>query len=357
MKTKLGVSGKLNLRLKFAWMILGGLVMTGILVFFIVFGVNLLGIQHDTAAQTPTSRYPFELSDVALKKVNFTVLAPQINTVYAEVRPFITANGKELFFCRRNHPENAMKQKDKQDIWVSTLTSDNQWGNPKNLGLTINTKNADAICSISPDGSEIIFISDKMDQSKPLMKSIRTNTTWSEPQTMEITNFYNLNPYIDFYFSYEANVLLMAIQREDSKGEQDLYVSFRKEKNVWSEPQNLGAVVNSGKSDFAPFLSVDGKTLYYSSYGHNGLGGCDIFQTTRLDDTWKKWSKPQNLGEGINSTREESYFSISGDYQYIYFESYDPAHEVRDLFRADLPQRCKPASLQESPLATTKEKK
>lgn len=357
MRSKLSATTTQRLKIKRVWIITGSIALVGIIVFVAVFGLNLFGLyQPSKAAESPTSKYPFELSDEALKQVNFIALTPQINSVFAEVRPVITADGKELFFCRRNHPDNVSKQKDKQDIWVSTLQGEDQWGKPVNLGEMINTKNADAICSISPDGSEIIFISDKMDPVRPLMKSVRKNGTWGEPEAIEIENFYNLNPYIDFYYSYEANVLLMAIQREDTQGNQDLYVSFPKGKNKWSEPVNLGKFVNSSLSDFAPFLAADGKTLYFSSYGHEGFGGCDIYQTTRLDDSWKKWSQPKNLGKGINSPREESYFSITGDSKYIYFESY-VKDGTRDLFRADLPEAVKPALQEDGVVVANAEKK
>jgi len=343
-KTRLNTSTVLRQRSTRAWIIGGSIAAVGIAVFVATFGLNFFGLRPAThAAEIPPSKYPFEINDDVLKKVNFTPLAPQINSVFAEVRPVITSNGRELFFCRRNHPDNIQKQKDKQDIWMSTLMGDDQWSKPVNLGETINTKNADAICSISPDGSEMIIVNEMIDPARPLMKSSKKNGVWSEPEPIEIENFYNDNAYIDFYYSYEANVLLMAVQRDDSRGNQDLYVSFPKGKNKWSEPVNLGQYVNSSLSDFAPFLAADGKTLYFSSYGHEGFGGCDIYQTTRLDDTWKKWTQPKNLGKGINSAREESYFSITGDSKHIYFESY-VKDGVRDLFRADLPESVKPAS-------------
>lgn len=345
MRAKLNTSSKLGLRRKHLWIAGGGIALAAIVAFAAFFSIDFFGAGTESMAQSQgakASRYPFDIMDKNLKKVNFTVLPPKINSVFAEVRPYVTADGKSLFFCRRNHPGNFSKQKDNQDIWFASLEQDNTWGEPKNLGVSINTENADAICSVSPSGSEIVFISDLIDPHKPLMKSVRSDKGWGEPQAMEIENFYNRNAYIDFYYSFEANVLLMAIEREDARGEQDLYVSFPKGKNKWSEPKNLGPVINSRLSDFAPFLSSDGRTLYFSSYGHKGYGGCDIFQTTRLDDTWKNWSEVKNLGEGINSPREESYFSISGDYKHIYFESYDPENEVRDVFRADVPQACKP---------------
>jgi Tol biopolymer transport system component len=181
-------------------------------------------------------------------------------------------------------------------------------------------------------------MSDIVDSKKPLMKSTFRNGAWGKSVPMEIENFYNRNSYIDLFVAAKSKVLILAIERKDSKGEQDLYVSFASGENKWSEPINMGSVINSDQADFAPFLSADGKTLFFSSYKDGGLGGCDIYFTTRLDDTWTKWTAPKNLGAGINSSREEANFSISGNYEFIYFESYDTEHEVRDIFRAELPK-------------------
>jgi OOP family OmpA-OmpF porin len=295
--------------------------------------------QHQSLSQIPhASRYPFDITDPVLKEVHFTPLSIKINSVYPEVRPLISANGKLLFFCRRNHPANVFKAKDSQDIWVSSLGGDGTWGEPQNLGENINTKDGDAICSVNEDGSEIYFISEIIDTHRPLMRSVHSGNGWGKPVAVEIENFYNQNDYIDFFGSSKSKVLILAIQQNDSKGDQDLYVCFPTGENKWSSPVNLGEVVNSEQADFSPFLAADGKTLFFSSYGHEGLGGCDIFQTKRLDNTWKNWSKPKNLGKGINSPREESNFSVTGDNKQIYFESYDLKREVRDIFMADLPK-------------------
>lgn len=336
------VTQKPALRINYMMIVLSSVALGGIVTFVVATMFSTMGV--DTmAGKNAYRKYPFELSSETLQKVNFTVLPSEINSVYSEVRPLISRSGTELFFSRRNSPGNINGATDKQDVWVSVIGEHGEWTKPVNLGVNINSKKADAICSVSPDGSEIITFNEEIDPARVLMRYTLTATGWSGPKPMAIEDFYNLNPYLDFYYSYEANVLLMAVARDDSKGEQDLYVSFPAGENKWSRPLNLGTVVNSRKSDFAPFLAADGKTLYFASYGHKGYGGCDIFQTTRLDDSWKNWSTPVNLGEGINSSREESYFSISGDYKHIYFESYDLGQEVRDIFRADLPEALKPA--------------
>jgi len=335
MGARQNISSSQKITMKTIWLVGGGIALAGLVVFGIVFLFNLLGTQRRASAAS-TRKYPFDTESENLRRVHFTVLEPAINSVFAEVRPLISADGKTLFFSRRNHSDNIGREKDPQDIWFSTLQPDGHWSAPTNAGPVINSKHADAVCSVSPDGSEIVFIQDGMSRNSLLLRSKRTGNNWSTPEPMTIENYYSDDPYVDFFFSFDTRILLMALTRKDSKGEQDLYVSRPTGKNTWSEPVNLGPVVNSAQSDFAPFLSPDGRTLYFVSYGHNGLGGCDIFKTTRLDDTWKRWSEPENLGEGINSAREESYFSISGDSRYVYFESYDLKQEVRDIFRADL---------------------
>lgn len=171
------------------------------------------------------------------------------------------------------------------------------------------------------------------------MRSVQNATGWSKPVPVEIENFQTRNRFIDFFVSPKFKVIIMAIEQKDTRGDQDLYVSFQKSQDKWSTPINMGFVINSVAADFAPFLSDDGKTLYFSSNRDGGLGGCDIYRSSRLDDTWTHWSVPKNLGAGINSSKEETNFSISGDD--IYFESYDLEKEVRDIFKARLPKESK----------------
>ena len=99
------------------------------------------------------------------------------------------------------------------------------------------------------------------------------------------------------------------------------------------------------KVGFRSFLAADGETLYFASFGHDGLGGSDLYVSRRLDDSWKRWSKPKNLGPGINSEHNENYLSVTGDFSYVYFESYPPGSEDKDLFRAPLPQQFHPQNL------------
>jgi outer membrane protein OmpA-like peptidoglycan-associated protein len=128
----------------------------------------------------------------------------------------------------------------------------------------------------------------------------------------------------------------MSVEREDSYGDRDLYVSFMQEDSVWSEPLNLGDIINTASEESAPFLAADDKTLYFSSNGFSGYGGNDIYASTRLDDTWTNWSDPENLGPDINSTQEDLFFNIPASSEYAYY-SRGVSETNTDIYRVKLP--------------------
>ncbi|MFN8887608.1 MAG: OmpA family protein, partial [Cyclobacteriaceae bacterium] len=130
--------------------------------------------------------------------------------------------------------------------------------------------------------------------------------------------------------------LLMSVERDDSFGDRDIYVSFAKNDSLWSEPLNLGKNVNTAAEDASPFLAADDKTLYFSSRGFSGFGGSDIYRSVRLDDTWTNWSEPENLGPEVNSKFDDLFFNIPSSSEYAYF-SKGVADNNADIFRLKLP--------------------
>ncbi len=161
--------------------------------------------------------------------------------------------------------------------------------------------------------------------------SKRHGDSFDKPTSMEIENDYNYSPKADFFLVPTGNAVVLSSERDDSYGARDLYVSF-KNGNLWSEPLNLGNDINTAAEDFAPFLGQDGKTLYYSTNGLSGYGGSDIYVSIRLDDSWTKWSVPENLGSGVNSKSDDQYFSIPSSGKHIYFARGD-LDENTDIFR------------------------
>ena len=271
-------------------------------------------------------------------------LSSIINTDFQEVRPIISADGTRLYFSRRNHPENTGGSKDFQDIWFSDYKN-GAWSTPLKLPEPINNKKTNTLCSITNDGSYALLLDSYKRVKTPLAQIRDSPAGWSAPDELVIRDFINLSSYYDFCYNQQLEVIISAIDDGHGSGEQDLHVSFKQKDGTYSKPKNLGKVINSRKSDFAPFLATDGKTLYFSSFGHEGFGGSDFYVCYRLDDSWLKWTTPKNLGQGINSANNENFLSVSSDFSYVYFESYPEGAEDKDIYRAPLPRQFHPENL------------
>src|SRR5690606_35751045 len=129
------------------------------------------------------------------------------------------------------------------------------------------------------------------------------------------------------------SIMVLHADREGGHGGADLYVSFRRDDGTWSEPLDLGPDVNTPGHEITPYLAADGVTLYFSSDGRGGLGGHDVFVTRRLDDTWQRWSEPENLGPRVNTDGFDAYFVAPAVDDYAYLASTTDATGSVDIFR------------------------
>ncbi len=273
------------------------------------------------------------------------VLDKNVNSDVNELNPILSPDGKTLYFSRSNHPDNSGGKKDKEDIWYSELGADGKWQLAKNAGAPLNNEYPNFVSSISsttPDGKSVIMLLgnkyDKNGDSKLAGVSMSSNVggNWSKPVALKIEDDYNFHEKANYFLANNRKTLLMSVQREDSRGDRDLYVSFMRADSSWSRPLNLGAVVNTAGEESAPFLALDDKTLYFSSNGFSGYGGTDIYVTKRLDDTWTNWSEPENLGSDINSPKEDLFFNIPANSEYAYY-SRGVSDNNTDIFRIKLP--------------------
>ncbi|HEX7014701.1 MAG TPA: OmpA family protein [Cyclobacteriaceae bacterium] len=275
-------------------------------------------------------------------------LDENVNSDVSELNPLLSPDGKTLYFSRKNHPENVGGERDIEDIWYSELDSTGHWTLAKNL-RQFNTSGPNfinTISSVTPDGrSAIILLGNKYLPNGKMMAgvSISSNVggSWSTPVPLEITNDYNFSEKANYFLANNRRTLLMSVDREDSRGGRDLYVSFMSSDSTWTEPKNLGDVINSAGEESAPFLALDDKTLYFSSNGFSGYGGSDIYVSKRLDDTWTNWSEPENLGPEINSSLEDLFFNIPANSEYAYY-SRGVTETNTDIFRVKLPILKKP---------------
>jgi len=270
-------------------------------------------------------------------------LDTNINSKYDDYAPVIAPDGKGLFFIRKYHPENTGGIEDGADIWYSPHLKDDGWFKAIKFGKPLNTNGLDYVASVTPDGNTLLVGNKyKTDGTKSDGVSIthRTVSGWSYPELVVVPNYKNIGKYKNEYLCNDGKTLLLAYTKTDSKTGQDIFVCFKKGEE-WTEPLNLGPVVNCEKDDHYPFLAADGVSLYFSSYGHDTYGSSDVFVSRRLDNTWTNWSKPENLGTTINTKDWEAGYFIDAAGEYAYFGE-SVKGRMTDIFRVLLPQKVKP---------------
>lgn len=284
-----------------------------------------------------------DLPDLLSKGLVVEQLDANVNSDYSEYNPLLSPDGKTLYFSRKNHPENIGGTSDKEDIWYSELGTDGKWSLAKNLGPQLNNSSPNFVNTVSatPDGKAVVLLlgNKYLEKGKVLAGvSISNNQggSWSDPKPLEIEDDYNYNEKANYFLTNTQKTLLMSVERDDTQGGRDLYVSFEKEGGKWSKPLNLGKVLNTVGEETAPFLAADDKTLYFSSNGFSGYGGSDVFMSKRLDDTWTNWSAPENMGPDINTKLDDLFFNIPSTSEYAYY-SRGVTADNSDIFRVKMP--------------------
>ncbi len=204
------------------------------------------------------------------------------------------------------------------DIFQTNLGSGG-WESAKPLSSLVNTARHEIPLDFSTDGRVLYYSRGFTDYSGDIMAdtaNTRDEYAISPPRFQSA-----MRPEMGDQTPFFCNdsTLLFASRRDSGLGGLDLYLSkFRG--GTWTKPQNLGATVNSGYDETAPFLSRDGRTLYFSSNGLNSIGGFDVFKSV-FDDATQTWSAPVNLGSPVNSPGDDTGFRLSADGKTAFFAS------------------------------------
>ena len=269
-----------------------------------------------------------------------------VNSKYSEIAPLESDDGKVLYFSRMYDPDN-YGEDDDCDIWFSRKEGD-YFSEPQHFPYKINSPLVNAVIR-TDDYNRTLYIEGVYDETGKQISSNGISVTtkiseqyWSTPKKLEIVNFYNKNRHGTYTFSPDFKVLILSVERDGGLGGLDLYVSFLLPDGRYSEPKNLGKPLNTDLDDGTPFFSPDGKVLYFSSYGHKGFGSSDIFVSKRLSDNFLEWSDPENLGSMVNSKNWEAYFSISSDFKTAYFVSNDNPDFDENIYSILLPEILEP---------------
>lgn len=256
------------------------------------------------------------------KEREFRIVNPgsTINSTAQDYSPVLSPNDSTLFFTSRREGSTGGKREDDgkfyEDIYYSTFSKDG-WSKALNIGPPINTKKHDASNFISFDG-KTLYIYKGIKQGS-IYQSTKTVSGWTKPVEAGKNNHVNTKAWeTSFGISIYDNTMFLVSDRKGGLGGRDIYKAEKQKDGTWGALENIGAPINTPYNEDAPFLSPDGKTLYFSSTGHNSMGGFDIFYCER---TATGWSEPRNLGYPLNSPGDDIYFILNSKGDKGYFSS------------------------------------
>lgn len=280
-------------------------------------------------------------------------LPEAVNAVgFRSYGPVPSADGKGLYFCSINRLDG----QGNEDIYYSAFIN-KVWQPAKNLGRIVNDNGHNYPSGVSADGNTLYFMSSS---SNGLVLNMETkkqkNISWSNPE--EVREVFSDNWQCDVIVSADGKALFFASDRQNPSGDLhlkqlpyhghswgniDIYVCKKMPDGSWGTPINLGKTINTPFAERSPFLHPDGKTLYFSSDGHAGLGRLDVYKCTRLSDSsWTEWSKPVNLGKEINSAGDDWGYKISTSGVNAFYARQDPITGLDEICITTLPQVAKP---------------
>jgi hypothetical protein len=274
---------------------------------------------------------------VEFKPVN---LGPNVNTASDEYWPCLSADEQTLVITRLVKSDDFMK-KVQEDFFISHW-KDSEWEKMKNAGSPLNTSDNEGAQTISADGRYMVFTacnrSDGLGRCD-LYWSVKEGDSWSRPKNMGKpvnTAYRETQPSI----TPDGRTLYFSSDRPGGKGQHDIWVSYLKDDETWSVPENLGDSINTGGIEMSPFIHPDNQSLYFSSNGLVGLGGYDLFVSRR--DSAGRWRKAVNLGYPINTNRDEIGLIVNARGDKAYFSSDINKSQGKDIFVFDMPVQDRP---------------
>jgi outer membrane protein OmpA-like peptidoglycan-associated protein len=224
-----------------------------------------------------------------------------------------------MFTSRRDNTTGSKKDDDNEyfeDIYISTKEN-GKWTPSRHLSKNVNTDKHDAIAGISPDGSRIYVYRHSGSDGGDLYESNQFGADWEIPVHMNKninTKYHESSVSITF----DGKRMYFVSDKPSGIGNRDIYYSEIDAKGEWGPAKNIGPEINTKYGEEGVFIHPDGVTIYFSSQGHESMGGYDVFKSVWKDG---KWSKPENLGYPINGPDDDVFFVVAGSGTRAYFAS------------------------------------
>jgi OmpA-OmpF porin, OOP family len=251
-------------------------------------------------------------------------LSDTVNAFPMQYFPVLSVDQQSIIYTRRL---GTTMQHD-EDLVVSTKDANNKWRIPSSISENINSEFNEGTCTLSADGRILIFTSCAGRAgygSCDLYISTKTGDDWTVPKNMgSIVNSFAWDSQPSL--SADGRRLFFISNRSGGVGGRDIWLTTKNDDNKWSKPVNLGRGVNTVADEVSPFIHSNNKTLYYATNGLPGFGGFDIYYTNQKDGDW---SQPKNLGAPINNGQDQVSLFITADGEKGYYSNEDNKSKER----------------------------
>ena len=260
-------------------------------------------------------------------------IGPGINTSAPEYFPTITVDGKTILFTRRIKDGRVIGPiPEQEDFYVSQLSNKNIWQTAVAMPDNVNTVNNEGAPTIGADGRSLVFVAcpdatgkDYGDNrsgkgSCDLFYTKKLGSRWTNPINLPgAVNSYHWETQPSLSSDGKTMYFIRGIRGRNQTNNSDIYVTRKDENGIWGTAERLPDHINTPDQEESVLIHPDGKTLYFASRGHVGMGGSDLF-VSRMDDEGN-WSKPENLGYPINTKYDENSLMVSPDGEIAFFAS------------------------------------
>jgi outer membrane protein OmpA-like peptidoglycan-associated protein/tetratricopeptide (TPR) repeat protein len=272
-------------------------------------------------------------------------IGPNVNSSGYEYINALSLDESQLYFTRKGADPRS-DESFYRSVSARSSTGQLNWSPAIEIGAPINTPGNEGALCVSPDGLTIIITCCSRHDSYgtcDLYSSRKIGNNWSEPENLGAlvnTSAWESQPCL----AADGRTLFFVSTRKGGHGGSDIWKSTRQDDGNWSQPVNMGDSINTTSDEMAPFIHPDGRTLYFSSNGHLGMGGADLF-VSRIDANGI-WSKPENLGYPVNTKLDEINLIINakGTEAFISAER-QKGFGKTDIYRFELPVQSRPASV------------
>lgn len=299
-----------------------------------------LNLVKDIDHWIEVSKNAKELTDKPVE-CTITNLGDSVNCEFADYSPVISADEAMLVFTSRREgsggPDNKTIDDDFfEDIFVCTQGKYGTWSKAKGISTTINTDGNEATIGLSADGQQLYVYRDDNGDGNIYISKL-DGDYWNAPYKMDASNVNSPSWEPSACISADGNTMYFVSNRNGGLGGRDIYQCHRLPNRSWSQPTNLGPTINTPYDEDAPFIHPDGVTFFFSSKGHNSMGGFDVFYSTKVAEN--VWASPINMGYPINTTDDDIYFVTSSDGRRAYYASFRPEGKgEKDIYMVSMPK-------------------